>query len=450
MKSHLMLDSMESISFQKDNILFNTLAVSFGRLKGVPYQERQEIFTAIEESVFRRLNLRIKLVNDPRPYVGAMACLMPFTKDHPLMDSRYKNKLKNASIRDITEESLMDGTVDLINSRVGGYFSEVVTKIVIFDGMFGDTLDGDDIAAVSVHEIGHIFTYFEMAGKLAVTNAVLQETAEMFSNSRDPILRKQFLSDVEERLGHKFEDKDSMASSDNVEVPIAIVAAASENWVRSELGQSFYDQRTAEFMADQFAARHGAARQLVVAIDKIKRSRRKPIDEHFTTMHLLRANLLSMVGALALAPAGAKLFAVPFASMAMGGVVVGALASSVALTVLLKLAIVTFKGRSENVPSRYAYDDLRSRYLAVRRELISSLKDPVFDKPYAVEQLKAIEGIDSVIGRLTIDKNRTSKAASFIYDYLNGSYKEMKFQRQYEEISNNDLFLRAAQLKSLG
>lgn len=451
MSKNALKSALEAIDFQKDTALFDNLTVALGRLKGVSHPgDREEILKEIELIIQRRTGLRTRFFLDPRPYINAMATITAFTKDHPLMSDSYRERLKNFSIHDLTEEKVMDAWVDLKNSRVGGYFAKVITKITIFEGLLGDRFIPEEVAAVTLHELGHVFTFFEMSSKMAITNVVLQETANVFSGTNDRIIRKRFLVDMEEKLGHTFEDKDALSDTQSPEAAVAVVSAAAMDWVRSELGYRYYDNRLSEFMADQFATRHGAGRHLVTALDKMNQARRKPDNEYMSTAATMRSNLIAFVTAMIEIQMKNKFFFLPMPSYVGLSLnpffILGGLVSNI----MLRLAYVVYQNWGEKGANRYTYDDTRARYVAMRRELVSALKDPVFDKEYVKEQLLSIQRIDEILNSLNKIGNLTNKAADFLYDYFNGSYKELKFQRQYEALANNELFVRAAQLKNLG
>ena len=451
MSKPMLKAALESIDFQKDTFLFDQLTLAFGRLKGVSHPaDREVILHEIGGIIERRTNLKTRFFTDPRPYINAMATISAFTKDHPMMSDSYRNRLRGMSIQDLTEEKVMDAYVDMKNSKVGGYFSKVVSKITIFEGLLGDRFTPEEIAAVVLHEIGHVFTFFEMSSKLAVVNVVLSETANLFSNTNDRIIRKKFLTDVEDKTGHKFEDKDAMSDTESPETAVAIVSAAAIDWVRSELGYKYYDDRLSEFMADQFATRHGAGRHLVTALDKMNMATRKPVNEYLSTKATMRSNLVALLTSIVDLQMKNKFYFLPIPSSLSLNLNPLTIAASLVGNIMIRLAYITYKNYGEKGEGRYRYDSARDRYIAIRRELVTAIKDPVFDKEYVKDQLMSIKRIDEIIGSLNKYGNLTNKAADFLYDYLNGSFKELKFQRQYEELVNNELFVRAAQLKSIG
>lgn len=442
--------SLEAIDFQKDTSLFDKLSLCFGRLKGTNHPtERDEIINEASAYILRRTGLRIKIMIDPRMIENAYASIAPLTKDHPLWNDGYRNRLRAFSITDITEEKVMDGKIDLKNSKVSGYFSTVETKIVMFSGFLSPKYTPEEFTAVFLHELGHVFTFYEMTGKLAVTNLVLQETANTFSNNTDKTIRIRLLTEVEQKFGHKFEDKEKVAETNSVEAAIMIVNAAAMDWVRSEMGYKYYDGRTSEFMADQFATRHGAGRHLVTALDKASRGPYGNYGEYMTTSKIVTSNLLSFLGAMVT-------FGIKFSGGVVTMVSVGltlnplTILSNLIFGVMFRLVLLMVANTGDASRSRYTYDKPEARYAAIRRELITALKDPSVDKNFATEQLRSIETIDEHIANLAKIHKVTQQLANFLYDYLNGSYKEQKFQRQYEELANNELFVRAAQLKNLG
>lgn len=442
--------AFEAIDFQKDTSLFDKLNVCFGRIKGTNHpNEREEILKEAEGYIFRRTGLRINIIIDPRNIENAYASIPPLTKDHPLWNDAYRSRLRDIPIVDISEEKIMDGTIDLKNSRVSGYFSKVEVKIVMFSGFLSSRYIVEEFTAVFLHELGHVFTFFEMVGKLAVTNMVLQETANTFSKNNDKVIRIRLLTDIEKRFGHKFESKDELAETGNTEAAVMIVNAAAMDWVRSELGYKYYDGRAAEFMADQFATRHGAGRHLITGLDKAHRGPYGGKGEYMTTSKVVTSNLISFLSAMVTVGfsfAGGALKITSIGLSLNPITILGNLIFSICFRTVLLMVV----NAGDESKRRYHYDGPEARYKAIRRELVTALKDPSVDKQFAIEQLKSIEIIDEYVANLGKIGKVTDQLAGFMYDYLNGSYKELKFQRQYEELANNELFVRAAQLKNIG
>lgn len=438
---------LEAIDFQKDKVLFDGLVLLLGRCQGVADEgERQSIFSEITELVERRTNLKIEVYQVDSDEVNAAAMLLPLTKDHPFFDKARRSKMAFASVKDITEERVMDGAVDLRNSRVSGYFAKVVTPIALTRGFFNAVFSAEELAAGFLHELGHVFTYFEVIGKVARTSVVLQEVAEVFSDTRDVNVRTKILADVETVYGHRFEDKESLAKTDRLEVVASVVTVAGMEWIRSELGTKYYDGRISEFMADQFATRHGAGRHLMTFLDKANRlpANRKRKAVYQTTKYSILMNIKSFC-----------LASLEWSSLLKWSILRKGLTAALLTTPqgfianLLVSAVITTATVLIAGSRDYRYDDPKARYMAIRGELITSLKDRSLDPRYVKEQLDSIELIDSYVKQLKGFAELTSQIGMFFHDYLNGSYKELKFQRQYETLVNNDLFARAAQLNQL-
>ena len=84
------------------------------------------------------------------------------------------------------------GTVDRETSTVGKDFTDLVMCIQVTKGLFLTNagvgisdFTPEEIAAIILHEVGHIFTYFEYMGEVVTTNYVLQHVSKSIMETRD-------------------------------------------------------------------------------------------------------------------------------------------------------------------------------------------------------------------------------------------------------------------------
>lgn len=442
MRKKLAALGLESIAFQKDPRFFNELVVAFGRLRAAPEKEKaQEIIDEIVSTVKRYTNISTQIIISKSTTVSATAVIYPVTKDHPLYDKKYRDKLRDADFSELTSDKKeLVSSIDFQNGKVYGYFATTVNPIILHLGLFSNGIETEEIAAVFLHELGHLFGYYMLVSRLAVTNMVLREVADVFSNTNDKKIRIELLTEVENIYDHKFEDKETLADTKDASVPVSIASVVATDWVRSELGLSYYDGRTCEFLADQFATRHGAGRYLVTFFDKNNRGVKRQGFE--STQRLIFSNLMSfMLNIVDVSFANIFTKAMTM-TIGLAGPI-GFLMNVVTGTVFSMVYTLIMGTRN------YEYDDPKGRYEAIRREIVSSLKDPSNPREFVTEQLQSLEVIDAHINKINPIGKATKALSNFFYDYINGSYKEIKFQRQYEELANNDLFVRAAQLKQM-
>src|SRR5690606_22317117 len=217
---------LESIDFKIDTNYFDTLAVLFGRLKGVQHPaEVRNLYREIEKLTFDATGIKVKLELVRNGVVNAQASIPPLSKDHVFYDSARRMRLANVKSKWLVEKN-MNGAIDQAAGKVSGDFSKIEYQIMLFDGLFAVELDGAEIAAVYLHELGHCFTHLAMLAQVWVTNVVLNEVAMTFSGTNDRKQRIKVLAEVEEATGHKFEDKAALADTPEPGSAMAIVMVA--------------------------------------------------------------------------------------------------------------------------------------------------------------------------------------------------------------------------------
>lgn len=425
---------MEAIGFQRNAKLNTELTIFFTQLKGLDDPARQsEILASLSKVIFDETGMSVEVKVTEADNYKMSASPIPLTRNHPFATADFRMKLMRTKMTRRGIADAVGGEVDDKECRVSGSFSDIPCFITIPSKFFSsDKFTGEEIAAGALHELGHVYGYFRYLGQAFRSNLVIRDIALTWAETDDTKVRIKVLDEAEEIIGKKFENKADLAQADAADVPITIVAANCIDDSRSEMGTKFYDQRAFEAMADQFATRHGAGRALVTLLDKVGRdasplTRNGQYDPMVTKLIF---NVLS-VAFNAVTPAKGALLGLKFTSEAL------------IVSQILGGTMNVFLG---SLMGDFAYDDPFNRYKAVRQELIASLKDRTTDASYQRAVLQDIEVVDQAMAALNRFPTITSLINKFIGGTINGSRKEMAFQRQFEELANNELFAKAAQL----
>jgi len=428
---------MEAIDFQRNAKLNTELTIFFTQLKGLDDPARQsEILASISKVIFEETGMSVTVsITDADNYKMSGGPI-PLTRNHPFATADFRMKLMRVNMSRQGIQKAVGGDVDDKACRVSGSFSEVPCFVNIPKKFFtSDKFSGEEIAAGSLHELGHCYGYFRFLGQAFRSNLVIRDIALTWAETDDTKVRIKVLDEAENIIGKKFENKAELAKAGEADIPITIVAANAIDDARSELGTKFYDQRAFEAMADQFAARHGAGRALVTLMDKIGRdsnvlTRNGQYDPAITKLVF---NVLSLAFS-AVTPAKGALLGLKFTTDAL------------IFSQILGGTVNIFLG---SLMGDFSYDDPYNRYKSVRQELIASLKDRSTSPEYQRGVLQDIEVVDQAMSALNRFPTITSLINKFIGGTINGSRKEMAFQRQFEELANNELFAKAAQLSQL-
>lgn len=306
-------------------------------------------------------------------------------------------------------DGIMRGSVDLVRGKVSGVFSEFPAVLRMPLTMVGNSKYTPGMkAAVVLHEVGHLFYFCYFMAHTATVNQVLSSMSKALDKSGSVEEREVVLISVKQALKLKDLNTLELAKSTDKKIVEAVVVSSVARESKSQLGRSIYDSTSWEYLADQYAARCGAGRDLALALDTIYRGswnisfRSLPA---YLFMEVLKITALFMIGPLSL-----LLFAM------------------------------------DGNDSRY--DKPGARMLRVRSQIVENLKDRDLDK----EDVVRLEEDIKVIDNLLKDVNDRRQFFGVLWDSLSPSARKdhnyTGLQQELETLANNDLFVKAAQLRT--
>lgn len=438
--------ALESIQFQKSD-LFNeiTLCVSNMRDYGKVYQkdfydgkECKDLSAVIN----KHTGLRIEFADsDNGPSITMPSLGQDIFKDFPTLKA-YKDyygdfydihsDIKTA-LR-ILDMDVIEGTVDLKNSKVGGVFSRLTSTLQLPREYLADTtFTNEELSAIILHELGHAFTSFEYLDRTVTTNQALGVMLRTMDKSASIQDKKVIFSRVKDKL--KLDDevyKNILNSSDKDYVTLVVLNQQIQE-CRSELGESVYDVTSCEYLADQFAARHGAGRYLVTSLDKVY-SRDK---DYFSSSSYSDAAIL---GGLVTATI-----------IVFGGPVVGSLLG-VTLGVLAALAVASPDAIEDSrLDVAHPHGAAHGRLSRIKHQMIQRLKDNKIGKKEKEFIINYLEEIEPIIKKYVgDDKVKLRNRIAFFFSKKHKYDFEFKnLQKDLEEMGNSNLFIMSEKIKSL-
>lgn len=435
---------LEAIDHQVDSVLHKEMTLIFRRLNGTTSdKEIEDVLKDATTLAAKVLGIAVKweVIKDD---FGLAVDVPRITKTHPIVYKIQQAALaKDHPFYRVTPiEKIIDGGVDRKRSKLFGDFTSLESTIYLPKAAIrGKLLLPEEWAAATIHEFGHIFTYFEFLGYTSITNLALDEASKIWLGSYPVERRVQVLVAAEANFGDKIPDKESIAKNDDPRVAHAAIVQSSIQKVRSELGLKYYDQRVFEFLSDQFAARHGAGRYLVTGLDKFNRAVPWMMRDfaYRSTGSMIVANLFKL-GMLA---TGNSAF-----GMALGRVNTTLITGQKAVELLVTgvgNAMITLLLND----AQFRYDTGPARAEATRREVISALKRPDIDKAYLNARLEDLDIIDQVQSKLNKLDFLDNMLFKYLVENVMGVRKEFRIQQEYEKLANNELFARAAKLTTL-
>lgn len=417
--------SLESVSYAGKD-LFTKLAemVHFLRLDGT-YSTNAIKQTLFNDIVKRHTGLNVTLsIMNFGDTINAFASLPDLNRNHVFYKLYGGMSLSGSEGTRLIEMQANRGkaTVNLANSTVGGLYSEIPLDICVFLGLFRNkSFSDNEIASIILHELGHHFTYFQYINTVGfgglITTIAAKEIvgASTKEERKDKILLAEKIMGLDKVVDIK-DDTDLNVSGVQVVLFSNYLAK-----MYSATGTVQYDQRNCEQLADQFATKHGAGRDLVTAMDKMDRfydhtSKRST----FAFIAVETCKLLMYILTLA----------------------------SITFIPIGLIALIIAQ------PSGYKdYDDPKARAVFIRRQLIASIKDVKatkgLDQKILDGLIEDLEVVDGVIENM----NDYRTLVQLFWSSVPGPGKSLRQQeeaaKQLESLLYNDLEYQATRFQLL-
>lgn len=278
----------------------------------------------------------------------------------------------------------------------------------------------EEMAAMTLHEVGHFFTYCETFVRTVSTNQALAAMQQELDGAYSVSQRRVIIAKTVDQLKLKAVDVDALAATDKKSIIETAIVMETVSKSRSELGISIYDSTASEFMADQFATRHGAGVPLMTALNKFTALFGGEY-AHMSTPLFMFTQLMSI--AFSLIPP----FCFFLAPVNIIGILLGGLGDD-----------------GDNT-----YDTPEARFRRIKQDTTNRLKNRSIseqEKKRVVAELAEMEKCMAGIE----DKRewREYIATTIIPCYRKYRHTKM-LQQQLEQLASNPLFVRAAELAIL-
>lgn len=455
MRRGIISTAMETIDFQKKDPFPLALSVMFEELmdkvkrnvyKSSNETRRSEYKEKIENLIYDRFGIKTKV--DLGAYTAG--AVIPFLMNFNHSFNEHAATWREYGLLADQEKALAnikskEGTIDLARAKLGGFFSEFEHNMWLGVKVWVDIgLQPMEGVAITIHEIGHAFTYYEFSDRMSSTNRVLSELAKEVSTTNDPKKKSYILKDLD--FGKKLSDSDidTIINSPNKIIIGARLFKLMHLSVKDQMDMLYYNRTTSEQMADNFAAKFGVGRYLVSGLDRLSHAYFDP-DKYRslrilnTTIDLVKATVLIGFTIFTLMSPVLILTAVGGGSIFMG--VLG----------LLFLYFMIYVGLwSERESNQYmTYDHLKDRYTRVRQQAIQELKDTTLDPEYVKNRLQDIELIDKAIESTVTYRSVFNLLFRIVSSDDRDAKATIEINRDLEALANNDLYLMSAKLSTL-
>lgn len=330
--------------------------------------------------------------------------------------------------------SLLQGGKGSVDSRgaVTGIFTKIPAEITVTSKLLDPAyITADELAAGFLHEIGHLYDYFDIVGRVVATSFLIQQTQLQLQGVTDLTHRHQIVDNSVKIL--QFEGIDTEALADPKEQG-AIEYVFIRNTVKAihaDMGDHKLFGAETEFLADSYAVRSGAAKPLAKLLVKLAKDG-KDIQAVSRLRYIVTEACkfgFFFVGVTA-AAAGAIIGAPALAAYA--GMISG-------LTVAMSAMSDASAWRNTPV----------ERLEAVHADLVNLLKDqtlPSDQKQHLLSDVQFVSGLrEQLVER--------SPIMQYIWNSLSPgrrrNIKQITLQREITKLVHNQLFVKAAQLSTI-
>jgi hypothetical protein len=421
MKTNKLLSrSFESIAYQKDGRFFSAvveamiyLRESDQNLTGGKNDLSLIKASGIERAVKKYSNISIKFKSDRNHGINAYVLPPDLDKNHPLLTASRRLYFSNADATKRLKKAKgsITGSMDLRKGTVSGVYADIVSEVFVSSQIVQETrFSVEEAAAIFLHEIGHLVSYYEYLGRSILLNHVMGDLVKAF-NETDSIKNKVELVKVSsDLLDLNLSEPTAIASLKDGEAVQNLIVSEYINVPSSATNTRVYDYRNWEALADQYVSRLGGGLYLATGLDRLFR-----ITGSTTYMSNKKFLVIETVSVLLLSTVGLPLF-------------------------ILLTMMVGFKETEE------LYDPPIDRVTRIRRDILNAMKESNVDKKYRTRLQNDIDVIDNLVEGL---KDRTG-VIDYIWKNIYGPNRKaqmrLKSMQKLESLANNELFVKANQL----
>ena len=404
----------ESIAFQ-NTTFFDELTLAFDEVKNL-----KETEVGDSEPIYRiskiiknhtNLNITIDAENDYPPCID----IPNIDRNNPLINAAQRAIVNSTDGLAMIESSnkVLHGTVNIKTAKVSGVFSDIKAKMYLGKAFIqGNKYSSQELAAITLHEVGHLFTYFEFITRTVRTNQVLAGLSKILDGSENQEKREVALLSAKKAL--KLDKLDLSQLKDvNTKTTQVVLIDALVKETRTELGYNLFAESSWEYLCDQFSARHGAGVHLATALSKIYKSQYNISYRSlavYLVVEMIKVILISNLSFL-----GILFLVVTLDSQDGGG-----------------------------------YDLPSARLKRIRDQATQYLKNKQISDVERRRILDEIESIDKLLAEMTNRKQLFTYIHEFFSKRTRDERAYRKLQYELEDIAMNDLYVKAAEFKLMG
>lgn len=425
--------ALESISTQNDGfgesleslVTMIVADIDDGVIRSSKDVAGNPIVHRMEARIFDRLKIKVSFITNEH-----LAAIMPFysNKNHIFIHEFFRGKFDLRDQNKLLKQ--MDGkkgTVNLDKAVLSGIYSEYSHPFFIdfYNLRKSYNLTSSEIVAVMLHELGHGFYACYYADRSDRTNQVLADISRRLLNREEGDIEYVY------RELEKITPSGAREAADKLVNGSRVVAGMT--WfkvtigvVRSQMEDDHYSNTSFEQRADNFASRFGYGKHLILGLDKLSEGSSEKSKAMFMFVHLTT----TLVTVLLIAA---------WLTTLMGP-------SLLAFVLCSFYNLIYFSVFREDVAD-YTYDKLKLRYLRVRNDMVTQLKNTGLPKETVKDLIEMIYDVDVTIKETSEVKTLPNYISNFLFTGARKTASSIDEQQVMEALGANDLFLKSAELR---
>lgn len=382
------------------------------------------------------INVDVKLNTEP----GFFAIELPVIDPNmPLLNNDWRELYDTGkevdAIKALGGEA--ESFFDLKRCVVKGYFANPKFKFKLHlsvahsdNGNADDYFTPAEKAAIVGHEVGHALTFIMFLSRTVVANTIISAAVTALNKTRVPTERIKLVVATEEALKVKFEDVNKLASTNSDEAFTVVVVNRVIETPWAVNGSDVYGYRYAEQLADQFSIRFGGGKHLFTALDKLHTNYGAYAGKYVVAKGIAWL-AIEVIGAIT--------------AFVLGAAVIGGLWSM--------LLIFNVAAAFLTDSNKISYDNPVRRLERMALEMIADLKKRDQPKEYLRIRSNEVATMLDRVKELQAANEEDGTALQRIFDAMIESRKrsvsQVELQKRIENLTNNPLFVRSAQLSTM-
>lgn len=369
--------------------------------------------------VRKHTGLNINFVIEPECY-EACVYVPQVNRDNPIIQQIRRQWMENVDATELMKnKDFIAGTVNLKTGKVSGDFCNLDVNIHIGELFLckSSNYTVEEITAIILHEIGHVFVYLEMLARTTRTNYILMEGTIRLLATQNKEQRILLLAEIENEFGEKIINRDKYAEklqrTESYQTTIIYLAVQQS---KTQLNINCYDSRSFEQMADNFAIRLGYGRPLASGLDKLHRSGNDKayLNPAINTVWMLIKFMM-------------------FILLLVGG------------NIMMAMAILAMGN-----PLSVTYDPIALRIDKIRQQYNDALKDKSLTASRKQKIIDDFKAVDLILDKMNDNPGVYEFIWRNLFPWGRTQQSLIVIQQQLEAMYNNDLYTAASILETNG